>query len=233
MPAGWKWGPGTADGSFEGQQGCGSRLAGQAVPGVRGSVSGGAQAGVDLAGAIALETADDLCFRRALCGAPLDVGAGRGVGAHPRDHDPPQGVIGLAVAAGVEAVAGALARGSGDRGSSAQMRPGRLGPQPRGVVCGGDQEQGGGVGADAVQGEQAGGAGGAERDDQLVQALELAAGELRASSQLAQRDPGGVADGAAGAGPQRCGLPPGRLRCGGRTGCAGRRARSGPGPWPG
>jgi hypothetical protein len=31
-------------------------------------------------------------------------------------------------------------------------------------------------------------------------------GELRASSQLAQRDPGGVADGAAGAGPQRCGL---------------------------
>ena len=27
MPAGWKWGPGTADESFEGQQGCGSRLA--------------------------------------------------------------------------------------------------------------------------------------------------------------------------------------------------------------
>jgi len=73
MPAGWKWGPGTADGSFEGQQGCGSRLAGQAVPGVRGSVSGGAQAGVDLAGDIALETADDLCFRQALCGAPLVV----------------------------------------------------------------------------------------------------------------------------------------------------------------
>jgi len=31
-------------------------------------------------------------------------------------------------------------------------------------------------------------------------------GELRASPQLAQRDLGGVADGAAGAGPQRCGL---------------------------
>ena len=30
------WGPGTADGSFEGQHGCGSRLAGQAVPGVFG-----------------------------------------------------------------------------------------------------------------------------------------------------------------------------------------------------
>ena len=62
------------------------------------------------------------------------------------------------------------------------MRPGRLGPQPCGVVSGGDQEQGGGVGADAVQGEQAGGAGGDERDDQLVQALELAVEELRASS---------------------------------------------------
>jgi hypothetical protein len=36
MPAGWKWGPGTAGESFEGQQGCGSRLAGQADPGVRG-----------------------------------------------------------------------------------------------------------------------------------------------------------------------------------------------------
>ena len=36
MPAGWKWGPETADESFEGQQGRGSRLAGQAVPGVRG-----------------------------------------------------------------------------------------------------------------------------------------------------------------------------------------------------
>src|SRR5947207_10153266 len=34
-------------------------------------------------------------------------------------------------------------------------------------------------------------------------ALELAAGELRATSQLAQRDAGGVADGAAGPGAQR------------------------------
>jgi len=57
------------------------------------------------------------------------------------------------------------------------MRPGRLGPQPCGVVCGGDQEQGGGVGAGAVQGEQAGGAGGDERDDQLAGAPGLAGGE--------------------------------------------------------
>ena len=102
-------GPGTADESFEGQQGCGSRLAGQAVPGAGASVSGGAELGIDLAGDVTLETADDLCLRLALGGAALDVGAGRGMGAHPGDHDPPQGMVGLAVAAGVEAVAGALA----------------------------------------------------------------------------------------------------------------------------
>src|SRR5712691_7693556 len=71
------------------------------------------------------------------------------------------------------------------------------------MVPAGDEQQRRGAGADAVQGEQAGSAGGDERDDQLVQALELAAGELGAPSQLAQRDPGGVADGAAGPGPQR------------------------------
>ena len=75
--------------------------------------------------------------------------------------------------------------------------------QPLRVVPGGDQEQGGGVGADAVQGEQAGGAGGDERDDELVEALELAVEELGAPAQLAQRDAGGVADDVAGPGPQR------------------------------
>ncbi|HEX7270094.1 MAG TPA: hypothetical protein VF256_22090 [Streptosporangiaceae bacterium] len=37
-------------------------------------------------------------------------------------------------------------------------------------------------------------------DDELIEAVELGAGELRAPSQLAQRDAGGVADGAAGPG---------------------------------
>jgi hypothetical protein len=37
------------------------------------------------------------------------------------------------------------------------VRPGGLAAQPFRVVCGGDQQQGGGVGADAVQGEQAAG----------------------------------------------------------------------------
>jgi hypothetical protein len=70
------------------------------------------------------------------------------------------------------------------------------------VVPGRDQEQGGGVRADAVQGEQGRGAGGHQRDDELVEALELAGWELGAPPQLAQRDAGGVADRAAGTGPQ-------------------------------
>ena len=82
-------GPGTADESFEGQQGCGSRLAGQAVTRSWGSVSGSAQAGIDLAGDVALEAADDLFLGQAFGGAPLDVGAGRRVRAHPGDDDPP------------------------------------------------------------------------------------------------------------------------------------------------
>ena len=71
------------------------------------------------------------------------------------------------------------------------------------VVPGGDQEQGGGVGADTVQGEQAGGTSGDERGDELIQALELAVEELRAPAQLPQRDTSGVADDVAGPGPQR------------------------------
>ena len=60
-------GPGAAGGSFEGQHVCGSRLAGQAAPGACGSA---AQVGVDLAGDVALEAADDLFLGLALGGAP-------------------------------------------------------------------------------------------------------------------------------------------------------------------
>jgi hypothetical protein len=46
--------PGTAGESFEGQQIRGSRLAGQAVPGVGASASGRAEVRVDLAGDVTL-----------------------------------------------------------------------------------------------------------------------------------------------------------------------------------
>ena len=61
------------------------------------------------------------------------------------------------------------------------------------VTCG-DQEQRGGIGADAVQGKQAGRTAGHQGDDELIQVCELTAGELRSPSQLPQRDAGGVAD---------------------------------------
>ena len=125
------------------------------------------------------------------------------MGAHPGDHDPPRGVAGLPAAAGVEAVPGALAGGCRDRGGCAQVRPGGLGAEPFRVISGGDQEQRGGAGADAVQGEQAGCAGCHEGNDELVQALKLVIEELSAPPWLPQRDPGGVAGDVAGAGPQR------------------------------
>src|SRR6266536_3394862 len=67
---------------------------------------GRAEVGVDLAGDVTLQAADDLGLGFPFSRAPLDVGAGGRVGAHPGEHDPPQGVVGLAVATGVEPVAG-------------------------------------------------------------------------------------------------------------------------------
>ena len=157
--------------------------------------------GVDLPGDVSLQAADDLGLGLPFAGAALDVGAGGRVRAHTGEHDPPQGVVGLAVAAGVEPVAGDFPRRGGDRGGGAQVRPGGLGAESPGVVPGGDEQQRGGVGTDPVQGEQARGAGSDKGDDELVQALELAVQELSASSQLAQRDADGIARDVAGAGP--------------------------------
>jgi hypothetical protein len=164
------------------------------------------QAGVDLAGDVTLEAADDFLLRQAFFSAPVGVGAGRGVGAQPGDHDPVEGVVGLAVAAGAGAVTGDFPRRCGDRGNRAQVRPGGLGAEPLGVVPGGDEQQRRGVRADAVKGKQARGVAGHEGDDELVEAAELAAGKLGAPAELAQRDPGGVADDITRAGTQRGGL---------------------------
>src|SRR6266487_6437954 len=108
------WGPGTAGESLAGQHGCGSRLAGQAVPGEL-ALAGGAEVAVDLAGDVTLQAADDLFLRQAFLGAPLDIDESRRMGAHPCEHDPPQGVVGLAVAAGIEAVTSDFPRRCRDR----------------------------------------------------------------------------------------------------------------------
>ena len=52
------------------------------------------------------------------------------------------------------------------------------------MVPGGDEQQRRGAGPDPVQGEQARGAGGDQRDDEIVQAAELAVQELCAPSQF-------------------------------------------------
>jgi hypothetical protein len=55
-----RFGPGTVDESFEGQHGCGSRIVGQAVPGVWGLARVWAEVRIDLAGDVTLQTADCL-----------------------------------------------------------------------------------------------------------------------------------------------------------------------------
>jgi hypothetical protein len=97
------------------------------------------------------------------------------------------------------------------------------------VVPGGDQQQRRGVGADAVQREQAGGMGGDERDDELIEAAELVIEELGAAAQFPQCDAGGIANDIAGPGPQRGQLGDEcRRRMAGEPGSP-RRCR--PGPW--
>ena len=83
------------------------------------------------------------------------------------------------------------------------MRPGGLAAQPLGVIPGRDQQQGRGIGADAVEAEQAGGAGGHERDDEVIEPLELAVEELHAPAELPQRDADRVLGGVTGPGAQR------------------------------
>jgi hypothetical protein len=71
----------------------------------------------------------------------LYVGAGGRVGAHAGEYDSSERMAALTVAAGVEAVAGDFPRLCGDRGGGAQVRPGRLGAQPAGVVPRRDEQQ--------------------------------------------------------------------------------------------
>src|SRR2546421_10817174 len=83
------------------------------------------------------------------------------------------------------------------------MCPGGLAAQPFGVIPRRYEQKCRGVGADPVEGEKPGGMRGDERNDELVEAPELAVEEFGAPSQLPQRDAGGIADDLAAPGPQR------------------------------
>jgi hypothetical protein len=84
------------------------------------------------------------------------------------------------------------------------MRQPICGPGPPGrYLLPGSAEVGIDLRADAVQGEQAGGASPDKRDDELIEALKLGIEELGAPSELPQRDAGGIAGHVASAGTQR------------------------------
>jgi hypothetical protein len=74
---------------------------------------------VDLAGDVSLEAAHDLALGFAFTRATLGVSAGALAVAQAADGDQVQRSVGLAVAARVQAVAGGLARGRGDRAGAA------------------------------------------------------------------------------------------------------------------
>src|SRR3954447_15865620 len=101
------------------------------------------ESSIDLAGEVALETADDLPLGQALGGAAGDVVDGRLVPAHAHDHRPVEGSVGLPVAAAVKAVAAVGATGAGGDGAgAAHLREGGFGADPVAVVAGGHEQLG-------------------------------------------------------------------------------------------
>jgi hypothetical protein len=163
---------GTAGESFEGQQVAAAEYRIRPSRSFRALAGGRAEVAVDLAGDVTLQAADDL---------RLGLSFGRTarhrrgwVRAQPGEHDPPQGMAALAATAEAVPVAGEIPGGRGDRGDAAQVRPGRLAAEPPGMIPGRDEQQRRSARAEPVHGEQARGAGSHQRDDELVQAAELA-----------------------------------------------------------
>src|SRR5690606_33195391 len=94
---------------------------------------------VDLAGDVAFEAADDLFLGLALGCSAVGVGAGFRAVAQPDDGDEVEGAVGVAVAAGVEAVAFGLAGGGGDRVGAAHVRECGFAVDAVNVLSGGDE----------------------------------------------------------------------------------------------
>ena len=110
---------------------------------------------VDLAGDVAFQASDDLGFGQAFLGAAFGVGAAAGVVAEPVEHHDVEGVVGVAVAAAVEAVSVGAAAAGRDRGDAAQVGERGFGGDPVGVVAGAGEELAGDFGPDTGEGESA------------------------------------------------------------------------------
>jgi hypothetical protein len=145
------------------------------------------EVGVDLAGDVALEAADDLAFAEAFGGAAGDVVAGGLVVSHPDDGDDVEGAVGGAVAASAEAVAAGGSAAAGRLGcDAAELGEGCFVADAGGVVAGGDEELAGDLDADSVQFDEVGCGGLDDRFDLPVEGLDLLVEGLPAAGQVAQ-----------------------------------------------
>ena len=146
---------------------------------------------VDFAGDVAFEAADGVAAGFAFAAAARGVGLGAFVAAQADHGDAPEGLVGVAVAAAVEAVADGLPGGGCDGAGAAEGGEAGVAGEALGVVAGGDEERGGGVGSDAVGGEQGGIGGGAQGAEFAVEGGGLGGERLVASCEAAQRRLGG------------------------------------------
>ena len=105
------------------------------------------------AGEVALEASHGLALGLALGDAPCDVGLGVGVVRHAPEGDGVDCPVEPAVAASVEAVAGGVPRGRGDRAGPGECGERRLGSDPA-VVGPGHDEDGRGDGPDPAPVEE-------------------------------------------------------------------------------
>ena len=111
---------------------------------------------IELAGDVTLQDAHDLACGSTFGEAARTVFAGAVVAGHAGEHDPPQGMVRLAVPAGVQTVTVDFSRRRRQWCGATQMRERSFAFQPVWVVACGDQQDRGGVCADTVDLEQAG-----------------------------------------------------------------------------
>src|SRR6266545_2936246 len=159
-----------------------------------------ADLGEDLTGDVALEQPQDLFAAGTGGGTAGGVRAGLWVVHEPVVGDDPQGAVGGAVAAAVEAVALGLAAGMLDRAGATQRRERALAAEPVRVVAGGHQQLRGADRADPGPGQEPWHDPPHDDGDVLVVVADLLVEVLPAACQRPQRQAGAVGAGQGGAG---------------------------------
>jgi len=165
------------------------------------------EVGVELAGDVALQDAHDLADGLSFRDAARIVFAGAFIVAHAGEHDVPERVVGLAVAAGVESVPCGFAGRRWDGRDAAEMRERGFAGEPVGIVAGGDQQDRGGVDPDAVDVEQRGSGAAHQWFEELIEAAGVSLERNDATTQRGDGECGRVRSrcrpGGSGAAPPR------------------------------